>query len=444
VIIRNFAQIATTPLRRAALEIVEAGIEAVLPSNVFADVKYDPAERIFCVGGKEYPLNGRVFVVGGGKGAGAMAQALESLLADRIVDGLVTCKGSDYSTRKIKVLPAGHPVPDERGLRAVREMLDLRGKWTIGRDDTVICLLSGGGSALLPCPAEGISLRHKQAVTGLLLASGADINEINTVRKHLSCVKGGELGRHFAPAKVISVIISDVIGNDLSVIASGPTSPDPTTFADALSVLRKYRLTEKAPAAVLDWLNKGVAGLLPETPKRLDNCSNHIIADSRLALEAMRDKAEALDFRPILVDEPLRGEPGAASRQISRDIKAGKYRGHDAVILGGETTPVLPENHGQGGRNQHFAAASILEMEGYPGDWVLASVGTDGSDFLPEVAGAIVDRNASKEAADAGLDVRAYLRRFDSNGLLGRLGNSLIATGDTGTNVGDVVVYLLR
>jgi glycerate 2-kinase len=445
-IIKNRDELAFTPLRRLALDICEAGIGAVLPSVVLpAAVTYDTSRQALSINGQAHRITGRVFVVGGGKASGAMAETFEGLLPQsRITDGVVTCKGGTYRTRKIKVVAAGHPVPDVRGVRATADMLALKARYQIGAGDTVICLLSGGGSALLPAPAEGISLADKQLLTELLLASGAEIREINSIRKHLSRVKGGRLGQHFAPAQVIALIISDVTGNDLSVIASGPAYPDRTTFADALMVLEKYHLMGKAPSNVIAHLRSGAAGRIPETPDRLDNCHNYILADSRLALEAMRQKAGELGLAARIVTAAQKGETAAVARQRAREIIRGKYGGDDALILGGETTPVLPEDHGTGGRNQHFVGVSMLELKDFEGEWVVASLGTDGSDYLPDVAGAIADSTSWQTADESGLDVEAYLERYDSHTLLKSLGGCLVITGETGTNVGDVVLYILK
>lgn len=295
----------------------------------------------------------------------------------------------------------------------------------------------------MPCPVDAITLEEKQQTTSLLLASGADINEINTVRKHLSCVKGGRLGRYFAPATVISLILSDVIGNDLSVIASGPTYPDRSTFGSALGSLQKYGLRTRIPASVIDYLERGSAGQVEETPKALSNCYNFIIGDSSVALRAMKDKAAELGLKPVIASTQQKGDTAAAAMAAASSITGWKDRGYDTVLIGGETTPRLPANAGKGGRNQHYAAVSMMAMKEYGGHWVVASVGTDGSDFLPDVAGAIVDDSSFPRLESKGVDVSSYLERFDSYNLLERLGDSLVVTGNTGTNVGDVMVYVL-
>ena len=447
VIIKNRAELATTVLRKQALAIIEAGIRRVLPTTIMKSaVGYSPASRALTVADATYSVaRGRLFVVGGGKAAGLMAEALEDVVPPQdIAAGLVICKSQDYKTSKSEVVAAGHPIPDRRGVNAVIRMLGLKQKYNIGGDDVLIALISGGGSALMVCPTDGVTLNEVQQATRLLLASGAEIAEVNTVRKHLSRVKGGRLGGYFAPAIVVSLILSDVVGNDLSVIASGPTFPDPTTFADAYEVLARYGLLDQVPPGVTRVLVDGCRGRVAETPKRLSNCRHHIIGDNRLALEAMQQKAKRLGFSVYIVTDEQRGDTATVARSHAGEILASKHTGYNALIIGGETTLKLPDAAGRGGRNQHYAATSLLAMRDYPGQWLVASIGTDGSDFLPDVAGAIVDNNTLAQTRAMEIIVEPYLGRYDSNTLLARLGNTLVVTGDTGTNVGDVVLYLLE
>jgi glycerate 2-kinase len=447
-IIRNRAELSTTRAREAVLSIVEAGIGRVLPQTIMKkSLRYDNARRILTVNGTAFNLSGgRTFVVGGGKASGAMAELLEEILGrQEITAGVVSAKRGEQSfvTEKIVVLPAGHPIPDRDGVAAVERMLDLKTGFSIGSSDTLICLISGGGSALMPCPVQGVSLEDKQAVTRLLLACGADISEINCVRKHLSRTKGGQLGRYFDPASVVSIILSDVIGSDLSVIASGPTYPDPSTFSGAVSVLRKYGLTDSAPDSVMDYLNCGINGEYPETPKSLDNCHNFVIGDLTIALEAMVDKARELGLRPLIISAEQAGETREAAHLRALEILRGKYAGFDTLILGGETTPRLPPVHGKGGRNQQYAATTLLEMRDYPAAWTLASIGTDGSDFIPETAGAVVDQSTASGLESRGADIADHVAGYDSYSLFNQASDVLVETGNTGTNVGDIIVYLL-
>lgn len=446
-IIKNTDELATTKLRRIALDIVEAGITRVLPTTIMRTaITWDKTQRSLNINDDAYPVsNGRIFVIGGGKASGLMAEELENLLGHKtIADGFVTCKGNHFKTSRIKIIQASHPIPDQRGIDGVRMMLNLKDRYAIGEDDIVLCLISGGGSALMPCPLDGISLEDKQGITELLLASGAEIHEINTVRKHLSRVKGGRLGFFHSPATVISLILSDVVGNDLSVIASGPTFPDSSTFADASHTLKKYDLWTKTPYAIVELLEKGCQGLMAETPKTLDNCRNYIIGDNNLALQSMAQKAREMGFHPHIITAEQRGDTFAIACSRASEIINGQYAGYDVLLLGGETTLKLPCSVGKGGRNQHYAAASLLAMKEYADEWVMASVGTDGSDFLPDVAGAIVDNASLDGLESANVNIQACLDSCDSYTLLKKLGNSIIVTGNTGTNVGDITVYILN
>ncbi|MBI4267029.1 MAG: DUF4147 domain-containing protein [Chloroflexi bacterium] len=448
-IIKNRRTLATTGLRRHILDIIEAGIARVLPPAIIASaVTYDPTRRRLTLGGYTYDLDrGRLFVIGGGKASGFMAEAFERIVPPGgIVAGIVTCKADSHRhrTQKLEIAEAGHPLPDQRGVSAVAKMLALKSRYSLNENDLVVGLISGGGSALLPCPVEGVSLEDKSRVTDLLLRSGAGIHEINAVRKHLSMTKGGRLGLFFSPATVISLIISDVVGNDLDVIGGGVTAPDRSTFADAYSVLSKYNLLPATPVNVLEHLDRGRRGEIPETPKVLPNCFNYIVGDNRLALEAMAMKATELGLNPCLITAEQVGNTNAIAELRASEIMGGKYTGHDVIIIGGETTLQVPPGAGMGGRNQHYCLASMLALQKYAGEWALASVGTDGSDFLPDVAGAIVDNNSLPAANSKGLDLASGLERCDSHTLLKAMGHSLIITGDTGTNVGDVIVYVLK
>ncbi len=445
-IIKNSEELISSSLRARAVGLIEAGISRVLPANLMRTaVKYSAAKQRLTLSGVRYNLaKGRVFVTGGGKASGLMAEELERIMGpETITAGTVNCKTNGYKTEKVTIIEAGHPVPDESGVHGVREMLAMKARYNIGKGDLVICLISGGGSSLLPCPVTGVTLEDKQDMTQLLLRCGADIKEINTVRKHLSLIKGGGLAGFYEPARVVSLVISDVVGDDLDAIASGPTVADPTTFADALKVLEKYGLTEKAPKNAVGFINRGCLGLEAETPRVLSNCDNYIIGNNRMALEAIAEKARDLGLKPSIVTSEMTGDTAGLARSMAADMVNGKYRGFDVVLLGGETAPTLPENAGRGGRNQHYAAVSMPAMQDLACPWVVASVGSDGSDYLPDVAGAMVDNRSLDAAKAAGLDVEDYIERFDSNTLFTKMGRSLIVTGPTGTNVSDIVLYLL-
>ena len=409
-------------------------------------VKFDPSAKILSINNMDFDVSkGRIFVIGGGKASGLMAQTLEEIIdPENITGGYVNCIDKNYKTIKIEITRASHPTPDQAGVSGVEQMLALKDRYSINEKDLVICLISGGGSALMPCPVEGISLADKQRINDLLIVGGPTIQEINTVRKHLSRIKGGRMGKFFFPAPVVSLIISDVVGNNLDAIASGPTVPDPTTFSNALDVLTKYNLLPVTPESIVAYLEKGRAGKHEETPKKIDNCHNFIIGDNRSALEAMVLKAKELGFNPYIVTAEQKGDPTEMAECRAAEILNREYKGYDVILVGGETTPTLPRNHGKGGRNQHYAAVSMMALENYPGEWLMASVGTDGSDYLPGIAGAIVDKNTLNAARLKEIEIQPYLDKYDSNTLLERIGNSLVTTGNTGTNVGDVAIYIIR
>jgi glycerate 2-kinase len=447
-IIKNWEHLATSELRRWALQIIEAGIIRVMPDTIMQTaVSFERSSKTLSIKNDVFSVNGRLFIIGGGKASGLMAQTLENILGiDVIESGLVAEKANprEFKTRKIEIVQAGHPIPDNRGIKAVNRMLALKPKYAITRNDLILCLLSGGSSALMPCPLEGISLSDKQKTTRLLLYSGADISEINAVRKHLSRTKGGRLAQYFAPARIISLILSDVIGNNLSVIASGPTFPDSSTYQEAFTILKKYYLLDKVPKDVISILESGCRGEIAETPKSLNNATYYIIGDNRMALEAMAEKARQLGFAPLTVTSEQTGETTDVARQRAREIFGGNYKGYDALLIGGETTPELPIKAGRGGRNQHYAAVTLEQFMHYSRDWLSASIGTDGSDFIPEVAGAIVDRQTLRTIESKKVDLKNYLDRYDSYTLLDYIGNSLVITGNTHTNVGDIILYLFR
>lgn len=407
-------------------------------------------------GGETYDLSTfqRILVCGAGKATARMAQAIETLLGGRISAGQIVVKsGHGPPLDIIEQVEAAHPVPDqagEAGTRRILEMLHEADQHTL-----VICLLSGGASALLVAPAQGLSLADKQATTGLLLKSGATIAELNAVRKHLSAVKGGRLAKAAYPATVLSLVLSDVIGNPLDVIASGPTAMDSTTFADAWSVLEKYRLTEAIPARVAEHLQQGMAGLVPETMKDCDagmrNTRNVIVGDITMALAAAQLKAHSLGLNAEIVTAALHGEARAAAGVLAQRARAEYAAMQDGerrcLLFGGETT-VTVTGSGKGGRNQELALAFALEIEGQPGITLLCA-GTDGNDGPTDAAGARVDGNTTTLARCAGIEPADALAANDSYAFFQRLDtwaqtNSHFITGPTGTNVMDIQIVLLE
>jgi len=382
----------------------------------------------------------RVVVLGCGKAAGAMARAVEAALAPRIAAGLVVVKdGYRAPTRVVEVAEAGHPVPDARGVRAAARLLELAR--AAGPDDLVLVLVSGGGSALAVAPAPPVTLEDKQAVTRLLLAAGATIDELNAVRKHLSLLKGGQLARAAAPAPVLALILSDVVGDRVDVVASGPTAPDPTTFADALAVLERRGVRPRVPPTVLARLEAGAAGAIPETPKPgdplFDRVLNLVVGDNALVLAAAADAARALGYAPHVLTRTLTGEARAVARRLVAEARA--LAGPACLLAGGETT-VTVRGAGRGGRCQEFALAAALELA--PDDaLVVLAAGTDGTDGPTDAAGALVDAGTVARGRAAGQDARRALEDNDAYTFL-RAAGDLLETGPTNTNLLDIYLLL--
>ena len=387
----------------------------------------------------------KLIVIGFGKASHAMAAACERHLGDLLAGGVIVTKhGHAMPTaqlRKIRVYEAGHPLPDTQGIQATNEIIRL------GREademTLILCLISGGGSALLVAPREEITLREKQLVTNLLLRSGATITELNAVRKHISRVKGGRLAEIAYPARTISLIVSDVVGDRLDVIASGPTSPDGSTYAEALNVLQRYHLSKDTPPSIVRLLDAGEKGLLPETPKQgspvFDRVENRIIANNRLALEAAKQQAEELGFSAQILSSELQGEARELAKSLARQDMAPGLPRPFCLISGGETT-VTVKGPGRGGRNTELALAFAMQVEGTAGIAFL-SAGTDGTDGPTDAAGAIVDGQTVAQARSLGLDPTTYLNNNDSYTFFQQTGG-LLVTGPTGTNVMDIQVII--
>jgi len=437
-------------LRKAAESIVRAGIEAVDPEKLVSRSVKREAGRLR-IGSETLDLAEfkRIMVVGAGKASASMAKAVEELLGDRISQGLIIVKdGHGKPLEHIEVVEAGHPMPDNRGVEGARGMLSLV-KENARPDALILCLISGGGSALTPLPREPITLSAKQETTRLLLECGASIDEINTVRKHISNIKGGQLARAAAPARVISLLLSDVVGDRLDVIASGPTVGDTSTFADTKEVLEKYGILERVPQSVRGIIENGIKGVIPETPKPDDEIfkrvSNIIIGSNRNAVEAALAKASSLGFHATILSNCISGE----AREVGREFAAMALKARASsdpvsppacILAGGETTVTIHGN-GKGGRNQELALSAAVELSDAK-DVVIASVGTDGTDGPTDAAGAIIDNTTLARAHAKGLDATDYLNRNDSYNLLKPIGD-LLFTGPTGTNVMDLMVALI-
>ena len=427
----------------------EAGIAGVRPDRLIRDsVRLE--EGALDIGGQVFDLCRirRVFVVGAGKASGLMALALEEVLGDRLTGGAVAVKyGHAAPCRKVEIMEAAHPYPDQAGVDATRKIMRLCGE--AGEGDLVLCVWSGGGSALLADAPEGGTLDDVMRLSKALVNSGAAIGEINAVRKHLSRVKGGQLARLAYPAQVVSLILSDVVGDPLDVIASGPTVPDPSTFGDALGVLRKYRLEAGTPPQLLEVLNGGVAGRIPETPKAGDpalaRTVNRIIGSNRIALEAAGRYAQSQGVAARIVTDRLEGDTEAAAAEIVRaacEAQACKDGPKPVCLLFGGETTLQVTGGGLGGRNQHLALKAALLLRGREGIAVLAG-GTDGTDGPTDMAGAVVDGNTCAEAERIGVDAGESLRAFDAYPFFKKIGGH-VHTGPTLTNVMDMAVVIVE
>lgn len=392
---------------------------------------------------------GRLRVIGAGKAAASLARGVEAVLGARIDDGLVVVKhGHGEALRHCRLLEAGHPLPDASSARAAAAVFDFVG--TPRAADVCLVLLTGGASSLLASPAPGLALEDKTAVTRLLVASGASIGEINVVRRHLSGIKGGQLARALAPAASLTLAISDVLGDEPAAIGSGPTVPDPSTFADALALLGRYRLEARIPPAVLRHLHAGVAGGAAETPKPQDAAFAHarfaVLASLGDAVAAACHAARAADYEVVAFGPWLQGDTHARAREFAGRLRAlAAGRPADArplmLVAGGETTLEV-RGAGQGGRNQEFAVIVAQELDRTEGLCVLAA-GTDGTDGPTDAAGGFADGGTLSRALAAGLDPAGILRDNDSNRLL-RASGDLFVTGPTGTNVTDLVLGVVQ
>jgi len=431
-----------------ALACFKAGVAGVAPDRLVRDhVRSD--ERTLTICGQEFDPSRieRIFVVGAGKASGLMALALEEMLGDRVIGGAVVVKhGHAVPCRKIRIMEAAHPYPDQAGVDATQKIMRFCEEAREG--DLMLCVWSGGGSALLADAPEECSVEEVARLSEVLVTSGADIGEINAVRKHLSRVKGGQLARLAWPARVVSLILSDVVGDPLDVIASGPTVADRTTFGEALAVLRKYRIEAQTPPQLLQVLNNGAAGLLPETPKADDpalaRTVNSIIGNNRIALEHVAQYAQSRGLSVRIVTDRLEGATAEAAATIVRaacEAQSDTSLAKPACLLFGGETTLRVMGCGTGGRNQHLALQAARLLRGRKGITLLAG-GSDGTDGPTEMAGAVVDGETCVAAERANVDAAAYLRAFDSYAFFKKIGGHVF-TGPTRTNVMDLIVVIL-
>jgi len=433
--------------RKEALEIFSAGVDSVLPDNLINNHISFNDSVLTC-----QDVNCRltdyhhIYLIGFGKASAGMAHGMEELLGDRITGGhIITKYGHSFQLKHITITEAGHPVPDENGLIGTKKILEVIKKASSG--DLIIVLISGGGSSLLTDLPDGISLEDLATVNRLLVNSGADIQAINCVRKHLSQLKGGQLAKLAYPASMLTLILSDVIGDLPEIIASGPTVADPSTFRDALDVVQRYQLQSHLPASVINYLLKGETGFLPETAKFDDPCfrltRNVLLGNNLTALINARSKAEEFGYDSTIVSNKVSGDVQKVADYILSEIKTIARNSHGskyALLFGGEPT-VQPTGNGKGGRNQHLTLLMSQKLAGIPGITFL-SAGTDGSDGPTDATGAICDGTTILQAIRMGCDPNEMTKNFDSYHFFETTGG-LIKTGPTCTNVMDLMIALI-
>lgn len=439
--------------RSRMLSILQAALAAVRPDRAVA-AQMHRAGSLLTVGGRTVDLAdyARVLVLGAGKAGAPMAQAVEAVLDDYLAGGLVVVKtGHGAPTRCVEVVEAGHPVPTQAGLDAGARVLQQA--QAAGPHDLVLVLLSGGGSALLEATA-GVSLRDLQQMTAALLACGATIGEVNCLRKHMSLLKGGQLARALYPARSITLVLSDVVGSPLDVIASGPTVPDASTWSDAWAVVEKYGLAERLPASALQRLHAGLAGELPDTPKPGDQSFAHsevvVVGDNRVAAQAAAGQARELGYNTLLLSTFVEGEARTVAQVAAALAKEVLSSGQPVappacLILGGETTVTLSgsaASSGQGGRNQELGVAAALALQGCGGVTV-AALATDGSDGPTDSAGALVDGGTVARGSALGYSAAEALRHHNAYPFLAATGD-LLRSGPTQTNVNDLIVVMVE
>jgi len=448
---------------KAMLEQMRTHAEDIFRSSVAAVDPYEAVKRFVRVEGDILHLGhegreihkidlrtfGRILVVGGGKASAPMAKAVEDIFGSRIQGGVINVKyGFTRVLSRIEIIEAGHPIPDEKGVLGTQKIIRLLKN--CGENDLIFSLISGGGSALLPQPAGEISLEEKQVITRMLIECGASIDEINALRKHISSSKGGQMARAAFPATTVNLMLSDVVGDRMDVIASGPFVPDTSTYRDVQDVLEKYKLTD-IPPAVEKHLRAGLEGRLSETPKEGDlvfeRVHNRIVGSNMIALQAAGKKAEALGYRTVILSSMVEGETREVARvhtAIAREIlRTGNPVSPPACIISGGETTVTIRGSGLGGRNQEFCLAAAMDLDGVAPRVVVLSGGTDGNDGPTDAAGGVVDPTTLARAREAGMKAMDFLNNNDAYHFLEKTGD-LLMTGPTNTNVMDVRLILVR
>ncbi|MBN2127771.1 MAG: DUF4147 domain-containing protein [Candidatus Diapherotrites archaeon] len=451
----NRTKLESSNSRKKVLELLETGIQRVLPENALkGQISFNEEKKELIIQGKKFSVKGRIFVIGAGKASSEMAKAVEEILGTKNIEaGIINCNMGFNLTKKIEIHKASHPVPDENGLIGTKKMLELKEKYSINENDLILCLMSGGGSSFMVAPQAGITLEELIKTNQILVKEVSEIHKINTIRKHYSKVKGGKLAQFFAPAKIISLIISDVIGDDLSFIASGPSVQDKTTFADALKIIQESKIEEKLPSSVYNYIKNNAGKTVNETPKQLTNSFPFLIATNKQALKAMQEKASELGLNAVIDSDTVKGNSQETAEKIALMISSEKTSFTEkeipekpcVILMGGETTVKITGKAGKGGRNQELSLRVLNEIHklNQKNKFVFASIGTDGADFIDDAAGGIIDSNSMQEIKEKKLDLNKFIENHDSFNLLTKI-NGLLATGKTGTNTCDLMILLIE
>ncbi len=436
-------------MRKDAEKIFHAGLAAVDPeAAIKKHCRIDKNNLIIGNNSFGLALFENIFVTGAGKAGAPMAAAIEDILGNKITEGLINVKyGHLCKTSKIKLIEAGHPIPDQNGQDGANGIMEINRR--ASSNDLVICLISGGGSALLPLPGDGLTLKDKQDTIQTLLDCGAPIHEVNAIRKHISMIKGGRLAEAAFPAPVMTMMLSDVVGDDLDVIASGPTVPDPSTFQDCLNIIKKYELFEHLPPSVTALIKAGTEGKIKETPKKdspvFTKTGNIIIGSNMDAMRAAERKAMEIGYNTLVLSSMIQGETrhvACVHTAIAKEIrKTGMPLSPPACILSGGETTVTIKSNGKGGRNQEFALAAAIDIADENNILVLSG-GTDGTDGPTDAAGGYADTDTLKRALALKIDPVQFLNNNDSYHFLEKTGDLLI-TGPTNTNVMDLRIMLV-
>lgn len=437
-------------MRKDISDIFYCGLKAVEPGAAIKRYCHLADDHLY-IGNRVYDLLqfNNLFVIGAGKATAPMASALENILGKRITKGVISVKYNHVTElSNVRQIEAGHPIPDENGIKGTNTILGMAKD--AGEDDLILCLISGGGSALLPGPARGLTLQNKQDTMHVLLSCGAAIHEINTIRKHISQIKGGNLARIAYPATLISLILSDVVGDVPDIIASGPSVPDSSTFHDCMKIIDRYHIIKELPESIVKHIKEGMSGNIPENPKQNDRIfektHNLIVGSNMEAILSAQKKAESLNYNTIVLSSMIEGETRHVARvhtAIAREIrKTGLPVQPPACILSGGETTVTIKGKGKGGRNQEFALASAFDIAEEKNIAVFSG-GTDGNDGPTDAAGAISDTDTIKKATELGLDPGKYLANNDSYHFFKQTGD-LFITGPTNTNVMDLRIILVK